>query len=117
MTKRIEIYTLKDCEPCDHALRALIPFAEERQIRLDNIPLTDKDTDIVTVPRVCVIEEKEGAATRKCIEGYSEDLVSNVEELLDEVSTHGRDIRKVLEEKPPEGGKPTVMPKKVRVNP
>lgn len=83
MNKRIEVYALKGCKPCDDALRKLIPLAEEMQIQISILPPTE-DNGVVTVPRVCVIGEEDGIETRECIEGYGENTVKDVEDLLNE---------------------------------
>lgn len=84
MNKRIEVYVMKGCKPCDEALRNLIPFAEEMQIPISVLPPTE-DTGVVTVPRICVIKEEGGIETSNCIEGYNENTVSNVEDMLNEI--------------------------------
>lgn len=81
---RIELFTIKGCEPCDDALEALVPFAKEHDIPLHIIPLaSEEDSDIAAVPTTCVIKEVKGISVRKCIKGFDDDLVKDVEELLE----------------------------------
>ena len=83
-SKRIELFTMKGCEPCDDALNALIPFTKEHDIPLHIIPLTnEEEPDIAAVPTTCVIKDIKGMSVRKCIKGFDEDLLKDVEELLD----------------------------------
>lgn len=84
MSKRIELFTMKGCEPCDDASDALVPFAKESGIPLTITPVQNYE-DPPTVPTICVIAERDGKATRKCIEGYGEDTIKKVEELLEEI--------------------------------
>lgn len=86
MSRRIEVYTLKGCKPCDDALRDLIPLAEEMQIPLHVLPPTEAN-GVVTVPRVCVIEEDGGIETRECIDGYGEDTMKDVEDMLNKIGS------------------------------
>ncbi len=81
---RIELFTIKGCEPCDDALNALVPFAKEHDIPLHIIPLaSEEDPDVAAVPTTCVIKEVKGISVRKCIKGFDEDLLKEVEELLE----------------------------------
>ena len=83
---RIELFTMKGCEPCDDALNALIPFTKEHGIPLHIIPLTnEEELDVAAVPTTCIIKEKKGVTVRKCIKGFDEDLVKDVEEMLEEL--------------------------------
>ncbi len=83
MNKRIEVYVMKGCKPCEEALRKLIPFAEEMQIPLSILPPTE-DTGVVTVPKICVIKDEGGIETSNCIEGYGENTMKDVKDLLNE---------------------------------
>lgn len=88
MNKRIELFTMKGCEPCDDALKALVPFAKEQGIPLHIVPLQSfnegEDTPDM-FPMTCVIKERDGLAVRKCLKGFDEKLVQAVEELLEEL--------------------------------
>lgn len=97
MTKRIEFYTMKGCDPCDDALKDLIPFAKERELRVDIIPVDEK-SGVENVPQICVVDERDGIETRKCIEGYNEDLVKNVEGMIEEIDAYKGDLRKDVED-------------------
>ena len=83
MNKRIELFTMKGCEPCDDALVALIPFAKEHDIPLTITPVKGYEDDPDVVPVTCVIKEKKGVSVRKCIKGFDEDLLKEVEDLLE----------------------------------
>ena len=80
---RIELFTMKGCEPCDDALTALIPFAKEHDIPLTITPVKGYEDDPDVVPVTCIIKEKKGVTVRKCIKGFNEDLLEEVEELLE----------------------------------
>lgn len=97
VNKRIEFYTMKGCDPCDDALKDLIPFAKEQELRLDIIPV-DENTKVENVPQICVVDERDGVETRKCIEGYNDDLVKNVEGMIEEIDAHKGDLRKPVED-------------------
>ena len=81
MSKRIELFTMRGCDPCDDALGALVPFAKERDIPLTITPVRGPE-DPSTVPTICVIAENDGKATRKCLEGFGEGTIKKIEELL-----------------------------------
>jgi len=95
--RRIEFYTMKGCNPCDDALKEIIPFAKEQEIQLDIIPVDEKH-GIENVPQICVVDEKDGVETRKCIEGYNDDLIKNVEGMIEEVDAYKGDLRKPVED-------------------
>ena len=84
--KRIELFTMKGCDPCDDALNALIPFTKEHGIPLTITPVQsfDEEPDAPdAVPMTCVIKERGGITVRKCVKGFDENLLKDVEELLD----------------------------------
>lgn len=82
---RIELFTMRGCGSCDDALKALMPFAKEHDIPLTITPVRGFEDEPEVVPVICVIKEKKGITVRKCIKGFDEDLVKDVEELLDEL--------------------------------
>lgn len=83
MSNKIELFTMRGCPSCDEALDALIPFAKEHDIPLTITPVRGFEDDPEVVPVTCIIKEKKGVSVRKCIKGFSEDLVNDVEELLE----------------------------------
>ena len=86
--KRIEFFTMKGCEPCDDALNALVPFAKEQGVPLHIVPLQSFDEGEDTpdmFPTTCVIKERNGLVVRKCLKGFDENLVKEVEEMLEDL--------------------------------
>lgn len=82
-SKRIELFTMKGCDPCDDALNALIPFTKEHGIPFTITPVQSFDEEPDVVPMVCVIKERGGITVRKCVKGFDKNLLKDVEELLD----------------------------------
>ncbi|MBA7538720.1 hypothetical protein ES705_30997 [subsurface metagenome] len=82
---RIELFTMKGCGFCDDALEALIPFAKEHDIPLTITPVRGYEDEPEVVPVTCIIKEKKSGTVRKCIKGFNEDFMKDVEELLEEL--------------------------------
>lgn len=82
---RIELFTMRGCDPCDDALNALIPFTKEHGIPLTITPVQGFEEEPEVVPMTCVIKERKGITIRKCVKGFDENLLKDVEELLEEL--------------------------------
>lgn len=84
---RIELFTMRGCDPCDDALNALIPFTKEHGIPLTITPIQSFEDEPAPdgVPMTCVIKERKGITVRKCVKGFNENLLKEVEELLEEL--------------------------------
>lgn len=80
---RVELYGIKDCEPCHKLWNKIKPVVQDKGIPTS---ISIKDPAIAgtaVYPVMCVIKEEDGTEiSRNCISGYSEDSDQILEEML-----------------------------------
>jgi len=84
-TKRVELYTIDGCTPCDWAKEDLRPIINRKKIPLIVIDdeLVKRPPGVYTFPLTCIVNEVNGVEETTCIKGYSpSSYIKDLEKLI-----------------------------------
>jgi len=73
--KRIDFTSMPYCKPCKPALQKVKKLAKKYRI-----PLNIKDGTVA--PVACIVKEKNGVESRKCVEGYGKNYKREIQNLI-----------------------------------